>query len=264
MVRQTAHRRLLSGRRAGFGVSAVVVALAATLTGLAPGQARADVPEVVVDHGGAGQAVMPGSGSAVVKVSLSAPPPTSTTVTIARDVPSPVFVSSRRTLTFTPTDWNVPRSVRMISLRDFGPGEFTVTGPGVAGGVIRVYSSTMPLPPNVNQACRVALSSATFWNGGFFINATITNSGPTPLTDWTLTALFSGDEKVTSAGTGDWGQYGRGAAFPAPSWRRQLLPGESVSVGFVATSTHASIVPSLRCVPEPYLLTTPPTTTVPD
>lgn len=243
---------------------AVVVALAVALVGAAPGQARADVPEVVVDHGGGSYAVMPGSGTAVVKVSLSAPPPTTTTVTIARDASNPVFVSSRHALTFSPTDWHVPQPVRLISLQGFGSGEFTVTGPGVAAGVIRAYSSTMPLPPNVNQACRVTFG-AQGWNGGFAITATMTNTGPTPLTDWTLTALFGGSEKVTSAGTADWGQYGRGAAFSAPSWRRGLLPGESVSLGFVGTTTQSTItLPSLRCVPEPYLLPTPtptPTTT---
>ncbi|MFI9815954.1 cellulose binding domain-containing protein [Saccharothrix variisporea] len=240
---------------------AVVVALAMTL--VAPGNARADVPEVVVDYGGGSSAIMPGSGSAVVKVSLSAPPPTSTTVTIARDASSPVFVSARRTLTFTPADWDVPRSVRLISLQGFGSGEFTVTGPGVTAGVIRAYSSTIPLPPNVNQACRVALSGVQSWTGGFGVTATVTNTGPTPLTDWTVTALFSRDEKVTAAGTGDWGQYGRGAAFSAPSWRRGLAPGESVVLGFWGTTTTQPFtVPSLRCTPEPYLLpTTPPTTT---
>ncbi|NUT93550.1 MAG: hypothetical protein HOY78_16180, partial [Saccharothrix sp.] len=57
-----------------LGVPAVVVALVVALVGAAPGQARADAPQIVVDHGGGSYAVMPGSGTAVVKVSLSAPP----------------------------------------------------------------------------------------------------------------------------------------------------------------------------------------------
>ncbi|MEJ2857913.1 MULTISPECIES: cellulose binding domain-containing protein [unclassified Saccharothrix] len=245
-----------------MAVAGALAALAVSLVGAAPGHARTDVPEVVVDHGSGGYAVMPGSGTAVVKVSLSAPPTTSTTLTIARDVPSPVFVSSRHTLTFTPADWNVPQSVRMISLQGFGFGEFTITGPGVVGGVIRVYSSTIPLPPNVNQACRVTFS-VQGWNNGFAITATVTNTGPTPITDWTLTALFNGNEKVHSAGTLDWGQYGRGAAFSAPSWSRGLQPGQSASLGFWGSTTQPIYVPSLRCFPEPYLLPTPTPTTTP-
>ncbi|WP_053720184.1 cellulose binding domain-containing protein [Saccharothrix sp. NRRL B-16348] len=242
----------------------LVAAVVAVLGGLPAGHARAESPSVVVDHGGTDYAVMPGSGSAVVRVSLSGPPATTTTLTVAwveAGTTAPVFVSSRRKLTFTAADWNVPRPVRIISLRDFGPGAFSVTGPGVTGGVIRVYSSTMPLPPNVNRSCAVTGTTTNSWPGGYTTTATVTNVGTGPLTDWTVTALFDGDEQVVAAGSGEWGQYGRGAAIAAPMGQRPLAPGASATIGFQVRFAHRAGGPWLRCTPEPYLLPAPPTTT---
>ncbi|NUT51095.1 MAG: hypothetical protein HOV94_27895 [Saccharothrix sp.] len=238
---------------------ALVAAVVAVL--LPAGQANAESPAVVVDHGGTDSAIMPGSGSAVVRVSLSAPPPTATSLTVAWAAgTSPVFVSARRTLTFTSTDWDVPQPVRIISLSGFGPGAFTVTGPGVTAGVIRVYSSTMPLPPNLNRSCSVTGTVTASWPGGYTATATVTNTGPGPVADWTVSALFDGDEQVVAGGSADWGQYGRGAAFPSPVWQRTLPPGASATLGFHVRFTHRSTGLWLRCTPEPYLL--PTTTTV--
>jgi hypothetical protein len=242
----------------------LIAAVVAVLCGFPAGQARAESPAVVVDHGVSDYAIMPGSGSAEVRVSLSGPPSTTTSLTVAwveAGATAPVFVSARRRLTFTPADWNVPRPVRIISLRGFGTGAFSVTGPGVASGVIRVYSSTIPLPPNLNRSCAVTGTTTNSWPGGFTATATVTNTGPTPLTDWTVTALFTGDEQVVGAGSGEWGQYGQGAAIAAPAGQRALAPGVSVTVGFYVRFTYRSGGPWLRCTPEPYLLPTTPTTT---
>jgi hypothetical protein len=239
---------------------ALLAAVVVVLSGFSAGYARAESPAVVVDHGGTSYAVMPGSGSAVVRLSLSSPPATATTVTIAlagTGASGPVFVSSRRTLTFTPADWNVPQPVRIISLRDFGTAAFSVTGPGVTGGLIQVYASTIPLPPNLNQSCRITHSTHS-WPGGFAITATVTNTGTAPITDWTVSALFGGDETVVGSWPGQWGQYGRGAAFAAQPGQRLLAPGTSVTIGFHGRFTHQAGGPWLRCTPEPYLL---PTTT---
>ncbi|MCC8242881.1 cellulose binding domain-containing protein [Saccharothrix luteola] len=253
--------------RTRLTLPALIAAVVVVLSGFSVGHARAESPTVVVDHGGTSYAVMPGSGSAVVRLSLSGPPAAATSVTIAlagTGASGPVFVSSRRTLTFTPADWNVPQPVRIISLRDFGTAAFRVTGPGVADGVIQVYSSTIPLPPNVNQSCRITHSTHS-WPGGFATTATVTNTGTAPITDWTVSALFDGDEQVVGSWPGEWGQYGRGAAFAALPGQRVLTPGASVTIGFHGRYTQRVGGPWLRCTPEPYLLptTTPTPTTTP-
>ncbi|MCE6998327.1 cellulose-binding domain-containing protein [Saccharothrix sp. S26] len=241
----------------------VLAGLSALLSGFAPGSAQAAAPAVVVDHGaGASRAIMPGAASAVVTVSLSSPPEGATTLTVAlgERTPGVVFVSSRHTLTFTPTTWNVPQPVRIVSVRNFGSADFTVSGPGVTTGVIHVYASTAPTPPNLNRSCGITYTTHA-WNGGFVTAATVTNTGPTTLTDWTVTALFGGDERVTASWNSEWGQYADAAALSAPPWARTLAPGQSVSLGLQGTVTRTAGGPWLNCVPEPYLLPGPTTTT---
>jgi Cellulose binding domain len=221
-----------------------------------PGTAAArELPAVLVDHGaGAERAVMPGSGSAVVGVALSARPEAATTVTIELGQRSPgvVFVSSRRTLTFSPSDWDVPQPVRLISVSNFGSAEFTVSGPGVAAGVIRAYASTLPPPSNVNRDCQVTYTTQV-WPGGLTTSVTLTNTGRADITDWTVVARFSGDERVVGSWNGVHGQYATAAALSAPVWNRRLAPGASVSLGFQAAFTERSGGPWLSCTPEPYL-----------
>ncbi|MFI9011400.1 cellulose binding domain-containing protein [Actinosynnema sp. NPDC053489] len=242
-----------------------LTALAALVCGSAPGSAREAAPAVVVDHGtGASRAVMPGAASAVVTVSLSGRPAGTTTLTVelGERTPDVVFVSSRHRLTFTPDDWDVPQPVRVISVQNFGSADFTVSGPGVTPGVIHVYASTAPTPPDLNRYCKVAYTTHS-WNGGFLTTATVTNTGPVAFTDWTVTALFGGDERVSGSWNGDWGQYANAAALSAPPWARALAPGRSVSLGLQGTVTRTTGGPWLNCAPEPYLLPGPTTTTAP-
>ncbi|QFZ21561.1 cellulose binding domain-containing protein [Saccharothrix syringae] len=230
----------------------VVVGLVAGVPAVA---AAAEPPAVVVDHGGgAARTIMPGSGSAVVTVALSAPPAREVTavVELGDRAPGVVFVSNRHTLTFTPADWDVPRPVRLISVANFGSADFTVSGPDVTTGVIHAYASTLPLPVDVNQDCRVTQRTEA-WPGGLVTTATVTNTGRSEITDWTVVARFAGDERVTGSWQSTWGQYATAAALSAQPWNRRLAPGASVTLGFQATYGQHPGGPWLSCTPEPYL-----------
>jgi cellulase/cellobiase CelA1 len=237
-------------------VLTALVVLAAPLVTVVPAAADA-LPAVVVDYGGTATiANMPGSGSSTVRLALSAPPAAPVTVTIDL-LPNPngtLIVPSRHTLVFTPATWSTPQQVRLVSVRYFRSAELTASGPGVTSATIHAYANMGPLPPNTNYACR-AKTTTTAWPGGFSTTVTVTNTGPTPMTDWTVIRVFYADEKVTRAWNADATQYLAAVVLSPRDWNRALAPGASTTIGFqgTGTTTQPASSPAV-CAPEPYLL----------
>ena len=50
--------------------------------------------------------------------------------------------------------------------------------------------------------CQVVYSTQSQWSGGFVAAVTITNTGPSAISGWTLTFTFPGDQKITSNWSG--------------------------------------------------------------
>ncbi|MEV8443252.1 cellulose binding domain-containing protein [Actinosynnema sp. NPDC051121] len=237
-------------------VLAALAVLVAPLATVVPAAAD-DLPAVLVDYGSTGTvANMPGSGSTTVRLSLSAPPAAPVTVTIDL-LPNPngtLIVPSRHTLVFTPTTWNTPQQVRLISVRYFRTADLTAGGPGVTGATIHAYANMGPLPPNVNYACRTTTTTTT-WPGGFGTSVTVTNTGPTPITDWTVVQVFDADEKVGWAWNAEATQYLNALVLTPRDWNRTLAPGASATIGYQGTGTTTQpATGQARCTPEPYLL----------
>ena len=46
--------------------------------------------------------------------------------------------------------------------------------------------------------CSASYSTASQWSGGFVASVTVTDTGSTALTGWTVTFTFGGDQQVTS------------------------------------------------------------------
>lgn len=230
-----------------------LVLLAAPLGTVVPAAAD-DLPAVVVDYGGSSYANMSGGTSATAGLALSAPPAAPVTVTI--DVlPNPrgtVIVPSRHTLVFTPTTWSTPQQVRLISVHDFGWVDFTAGGPGVTAATMHAYANAGPQPPNTNRACK-ASTATNAWPGGFGTTVTVTNTGPTPMTDWTVIRVFSGGEKAGWAWNAEATQYLTALVLTPRDWNRALAPGASVTIGFQGTGT-ATPPDYAICAPEPYYL----------
>jgi cellulase/cellobiase CelA1 len=235
---------------------AALAVLAAPLVTVVPAAAD-DLPAVVVDYGATGSiANMPGSGSAIVRLSLSAPPTAPVTVTLGLlpNANGTLIVPSRHTVVFTPTTWGTPQPVRLISVRYFGWAELTAGGPGVTAATIHAYANTGPLPPNTNYACR-AKTTTTDWASGFGTSITVTNTGPVPMTDWTVVQVLPGDEKVAWPWNAAATQYLNAVVLSPRDWNRALAPGASITIGFQGTGTTTlPATGGATCAPEPYYL----------
>ena len=115
----------------------------------------------------------------------------------------------------------------------------------IATGLLGVNpSSASPSEPPSGISCRVALTGSSVWTGGFVLGLTITNTGTTPITDWTLTFFFGGDQRIISAWNATFSQSGQSVSMGHAGWNRVIAPGASTSVGSQGTWVTSSAPPT--------------------
>jgi len=78
--------------------------------------------------------------------------------------------------------------------------------------------------------CSVAYSVPSQWNTGFTSNITITNLG-SPITSWTLTYSYSGNQQLANGWNGAWSQSGENVTVGNLSYNGSLGTGASTSLG---------------------------------
>ncbi|MEW9532133.1 cellulose binding domain-containing protein [Microbispora sp. NPDC049125] len=107
-----------------------------------------------------------------------------------------------------------------------------------------VFSPSWTPSPTPAIACRVSYASYT-WFGGMTSNLTISNTGRTIIAGWRLTFSFpDAGQHVTNGWEADWAQTGSSVTATGLSNRRDLAPGESVTVGFNGSHTGANPWPT--------------------
>jgi poly(hydroxyalkanoate) depolymerase family esterase len=92
--------------------------------------------------------------------------------------------------------------------------------------------------------CRVAYQTQSQWTGGFVAQLTITNTGTSAISGWTLKFTFPGDQKITSA----WGsvpsQSGAAVTLTSVSYDATIASGGNTTLGFQGTWTSSDAVPT--------------------
>ncbi|MFD1045340.1 cellulose binding domain-containing protein, partial [Kibdelosporangium lantanae] len=99
------------------------------------------------------------------------------------------------------------------------------------------------LPDTPTGGCKVTYTTNT-WNTGFSADITITNTGTTAWTNWTLGFSFPGNQKITQGWSATWSQSGANVTAKSLSWNGALAPGQSTWVGFNASYTGTNTNPS--------------------
>ena len=92
--------------------------------------------------------------------------------------------------------------------------------------------------------CQVGYTTASQWAGGFVANVTITNTGSTPVSGWTLKFTFPGDQKITSAWNGSATQSGQSVTITNASYNGSIAAGGNTSVGFQGTWAASDAAPA--------------------
>jgi chitodextrinase len=91
--------------------------------------------------------------------------------------------------------------------------------------------------------CRVAYTKNE-WAGGFTANVTITNTGSSAVTGWTLTFSFPGDQHITSAWSGTVTQSGAAVTAKNATYNGSIPAGGNTSFGFQGTWSSSDASPT--------------------
>jgi Cellulose binding domain/Glycosyl hydrolase family 12 len=114
---------------------------------------------------------------------------------------------------------------------------FAVNVPGdgsapIAAGVTAARTAPSPAPAAAGASCAVMYSVANTWPDGFQAQAVLTNTSTRPLSGWTLTWSFVGDQRVTDLWDGGYTQSGNRVSVTSASYNAAIAPSASVTIGF--------------------------------
>ena len=125
---------------------------------------------------------------------------------------------------------------------------FAVNVPGgssapIAAGATAARPAPGSAPVPARVSCAVTYSVAHTWPGGLQAQALLTNTSTSPVSGWTLTWSFAGDQRVTDLWNGDFTQSGERVSVTNASYDGTIAPSASVTVGFTASGTTGSDAP---------------------
>jgi len=101
-----------------------------------------------------------------------------------------------------------------------------------------------------STGCSATYATQSEWSGGMVAGVTVTNTGTTALTAWTVTFTFGGDQKVTNAWGATLTQSIEYVTAANASYDGSVAVDSSTSFGFQGTWSASDAVPaSLTCTP---------------
>jgi len=112
-----------------------------------------------------------------------------------------------------------------------------------SGSAADTRTVTVPIGATTTPpGCKVVYTRASEWSGGFVANLTVTNTGTTSISGWSVGFTFAGDQTITSAWNTAFSQSGRKVTATNLAYNRVLNPGASTSFGLQGT-WHTSDAP---------------------
>jgi len=101
-----------------------------------------------------------------------------------------------------------------------------------------------PSPTPAASTCKVSYVIQNQWAGGFTNSTTITNTGSTALTSWTLKLIFPAGQQVIQGWNATFTQQGNLATVQNLSYNGSIAPGGSATVGFNGSWTGSNPNPT--------------------
>jgi non-reducing end alpha-L-arabinofuranosidase len=92
--------------------------------------------------------------------------------------------------------------------------------------------------------CKVVYSTQSQWAGGFVAGITVTNTGSTAISGWTLKFTFPGDQQITDTWNGSSSQSGENVTITNASYNGSIAAGGNTSLGFQGTWTNSDAAPT--------------------
>jgi hypothetical protein len=122
-------------------------------------------------------------------------------------------------------------------------------GGGSTPGSPPPVSPTASPSPSVSQsACRVTYTTTAQWTQGFVASVTVANTGQTPITGWTLSYTFGGDQQIASAWNATVSQSGSAVTANSLAWNGVIAAGSSTSFGMYGSWSASNAPPAAFAV----------------
>ncbi|MFI6511158.1 glycoside hydrolase family 6 protein [Streptosporangium sp. NPDC050855] len=116
--------------------------------------------------------------------------------------------------------------------------------PTVTPTVTPTPTPTPTVTPTAGQACTASYKVAGSWQGGFQGEVTVKSTGTAPLSGWTVTWSFPGDQRITQLWNGQHTQSGAGVSVRNVSHNGSLPAGASATFGFTGSWSGSNQAPS--------------------
>jgi hypothetical protein len=112
----------------------------------------------------------------------------------------------------------------------------------VSAGLVSIAS-----PAHAAVACQVTYQKTWDNGSGFGANLTIQNLGD-PLTTWTLSYAFPGNQHADQGWSGNWSQTGQNVTVTAMSWNAVQGTGASWGIGFNGSYSGSNVDPTVFAI----------------
>ncbi|GLY21769.1 cellulose binding domain-containing protein [Micromonospora sp. NBRC 101691] len=99
-------------------------------------------------------------------------------------------------------------------------------------------------PPPTGGACAVRYTPTNTWNTGYTAEVTVTNTGATPVTGWTLAYPLAAGQQVTGSWNATVTQNGSTVTARNLSYNATISPGASVTFGHQVSMSGSYAAPS--------------------
>ncbi len=106
------------------------------------------------------------------------------------------------------------------------------------------------LPASAATTCGAAYSVQSDWGAGFVNSITVTNTGTTAITGWTLTLTYSGNQTLTSGWNGTWTQSGEVVTVVNESYNGSLAAGANTQLGAQFSYSGTNSPPTVTCTAQ--------------
>jgi acetylxylan esterase len=98
-------------------------------------------------------------------------------------------------------------------------------------------------PPPAPSGCRVT-GTVNAWNTGLTASITITNTGSTAISGWSLSFTLPAGQAITSGWNATYAPVSGAVTARNAAWNGTLAPGAPVGIGFQATHTGGTAAPT--------------------
>ncbi|MEU6415464.1 PHB depolymerase family esterase [Microbispora sp. NPDC046933] len=107
----------------------------------------------------------------------------------------------------------------------------------------RSSPSSSPSPSGGSSACRIS-ATVNAWNNGLTENITITNTGSSTISGWSLAFTLPGGQTITNGWNATYSPTSGQVTAKNVSYNGSLTPGASTEIGFQATHTGNAAKPT--------------------